>query len=378
MHYFDHNATTVPAPEVIDAVADCLRQTWGNPSSTHAAGQAARRLLAESRSAVAQLLGAQPVELVFTSGATESNLSVLAGVVARSSEPPTVVLSAIEHAAFMGAAQRLADAGRLRLRLLPVGASGQVDLEAAQRLIRPGVALMSVMAANNETGVLQPLAEVGALARAAGAVFHVDATQWVGKLPFDFAALRADLASVSAHKLKGPKGVGALLLRRGLDWPALLPGRQERGRRGGTENLPGIAGFAAAARLVQARLPVDAAHMAGLRAQLETTLARQLPVRIFGADAPRLPNTSNLCIATLPADLVLNRLQRHGLQAASGAACSAGADRPSPVLLAMGVDEASARGAIRISLGRDTRAAQVQQLTDVLCSELRGVLTQAA
>jgi cysteine desulfurase len=216
------------------------------------------------------------------------------------------------------------------------------------------------MAANNETGVLQPITEIRDLAKSAGAHLHVDATQIAGKLPFDFNALGIDLASVSAHKLHGPKGVGALLLRKGLEWPALLPGSQERGRRGGTENLPGIVGFGAAAKLAAARMLADVPTIQALRGALEQQLLDALPVRIFGGGAARLPNTTYLRIGTLDADLVLNRLERADVVAASGSACAAGGHEPSHVLLAMGVDADEARCALRLSLGRESTVADIE------------------
>lgn len=384
--YLDHNASTAPDPAVIAAMHECLLRDWANPSSKHAPGQAARRRLSEARTAVASLVGAQPNEVVFTSGATEANCSVLHGLVAvasasasaSASQPPRVLLSAIEHAAFQRAAQALAAQGRIALQYLPVGRDGRVVVDAVRAMLSDGAELVSLMAANNETGALQPYAEVAALARDAGARMHVDATQWIGKLPFDFSASGADFVSVSAHKLYGPKGVGALLLRKGLTWPPLFAGSQERGRRGGTENLPGIVGFGVAARLAAARLHDDAQHLQVLRDRLEAGLCRSLPVEVFAGTSPRLPNTSFLRIAALDADLVLSRLAQRGFHAASGAACSAGGHEASPVLRAMGVVDAQARAALRISLGRDTTLAAIERLLVELPPLLRAALAEAA
>ncbi|MEW6168756.1 MAG: cysteine desulfurase family protein [Pseudomonadota bacterium] len=379
MIYLDNNATTRPAPEVIDAMAACLARDWGNPSSSHAVGQDAKRVLGEARSAVAALLGAHPVEVVFTSGATEANQWVLEGAsAALDGKPPLLLLSAIEHSAQLKAARRLAQNGRARLELMPVDRDGRVDLAAAARLIAPGVRLVSLMAANNETGVVQPVAEVAALAKAAGALFHIDATQAIGKLPFDFAHCGADLVSLSAHKVHGPKGIGALLVRKGLVWPALLSGSQERARRGGTENLPGIAGFGAAARLAAARLRADGEHLSLLRGRLEQGLQARLPVRVFGAGAARLPNTLSLRIGTLDADLVLARMEQAGFIAASGSACSAGGNEPSHVLTAMGIPPEEARGAIRLSLSRDNTIAEIDALLERLPGLLAAPLAEAA
>lgn len=379
MIYLDNNASTQPAPEVLAAMADCQQTHWANASAKHAAGQAASRLLEQSRAQVAQLLNVKPRQVVFTSGATEANVQVLQGLAPREPDapPPLMLMSAIEHAAFLKAAQLREAQGLLRLQLLPVDAQGRLALDAAQALIRPGVQLVSVMAANNETGVLQPIAELATLCRDAGALLHVDATQMAGRLPFDFTASGADLASLSAHKLHGPKGIGALLLREQLAWPALLPGSQERGRRGGTANLPAIVGFGVAAQRAQRQLGEDAARQARLRDAFEAQLAVRLPIRVFGAGAPRLPNTSCLRIGALHADAVLSRVERAGLIAASGAACSSGAQQSSHVLRAMNVPESEAQGALRFSLSRDTRAEDIAAALQIL-GEALAPLAQAA
>lgn len=376
--YFDNNATTRPAPQVVEEMLSCLTQGWGNPSSMHAHGQVAKRAVADARAEVAKLLGAQPVEVVFTAGATEANQTVLEGAAVRAGEPPLLLLSAIEHSAQLKAARRLAERGRVRVELLPVDGNGRLALDAAARMIRSGAALVSVMAANNETGVVQPVAEVAALAKAVGSHFHVDATQVAGKLPFDFAHCGADLVSVSAHKLHGPKGIGALLVRKGVIWPPLFCGSQERGRRGGTENLPGIVGFGVAARLAAERLNGDMLHMGRLRARLERGLAERLPVRVFGSGGARLPNTSSLRIGRLDADLVLNRMEQAGFLAASGSACSAGGSEPSHVLLAMGVEAVEARCALRFSLSRDNTEAEIDGLLECLPAQLAPQLAEAA
>ncbi|SEQ76235.1 cysteine desulfurase [Solimonas aquatica] len=379
MIYLDNNASTRPAPEVLAAMTQCQQNHWANPAARHAAGQAASRLLEQARAQLAQLLNGKPRQVVFTSGATEANVQVLHGLTPRDAggEPPLLLMSGIEHAAFLKAAQLREAQGLLRLQLLPVDAQGRVSLDAAQALIRPGVQLVSVMAANNETGVLQPIAEIAALCRAAGALLHVDATQIVGRLPFDFTGSGADLASLSAHKLHGPKGIGALLLRENLAWPALLPGAQERGRRGGTANLPAIVGFGVAAQLAGQNLSEAALRQAHLRDAFEAQLAARLPLRVFGADVPRLPNTSCLRIGALHADAVLGRLERGGLIAASGAACSSGGQQASHVLRAMNVAEAEAQGALRFSLSRDTSAEDIAAALQIM-GEALAPLAQAA
>jgi len=368
MIYLDHNATTPPLPEVIEAVTDCLRSGWGNPSSKHGFGQQARSALAQARAEVAALAGAQPVEVVFTSGATEANHHALSGALARSGAAPRVLLSATEHSGFMKAAMRLREVG-IAVELLPVDGEGRLQPDALATALAEPAALLSVMAANNETGVLQPVADIAAQARAAGVPFHVDATQMAGKLPLDFAGWGADLLSMSAHKFGGPKGCGALIVRKGLNWPPLLSGQQERGRRGGTENMPGIAGFAVAARAARATMQPDGLRLGALRDTLEAALRETLPgLTVFGAAAPRLPNTLMLAITGLSADRVLDCLERQGIFASSGAACSSGGTEASHVLRAMGVPAADALGAVRLSLGRGNDAEQIARVVQTLSS----------
>ncbi|WP_018412890.1 cysteine desulfurase family protein [Methyloversatilis thermotolerans] len=374
MIYLDYNATTEPLPEVVNAIVACMRQLWANPSSKHPAGQEAKRALAAARADVAALIGAQPAEIIFTSGATEANHHVLHGALARASVPARVLLSAIEHSGFLKAAQKLRDQG-VEVELVPVTPLGVVDLDALRVALATPAALVSVMAANNETGVLQPVGEVVSAARAAGVPVHIDATQQVGRMPVDFAGWGVDLMSLSAHKFGGPKGCGVLVQRKGLDWPALMPGQQERGRRGGTENMPGILGCAAAARQAQASLKSEALRLGALRDALEDALLETVSgLTVFGRGVPRLPNTLFFAIEGFSADRVLSRLEREGLNAASGAACSSGGNAPSHVLLAMGVPEGLARGAVRISLGRGTDAEHLSHVVHVL----RSLQTEAA
>lgn len=361
--YLDHNATTRPCAEAIEEMMDSLRTVWANPSSTHAPGQAARRALADARARVAGFLGCQGSELVFTSGATEANHMAVLGALelGRARGRTRLVLSAVEHPGLLALAARLKSQGQ-PVDLIPVDAQGRLDLDAARTLIRDDVALVSVMGANNETGVLMPIDELAALAHAAGSLLHVDATQWVGKTAARFDAGGADLWSASAHKLHGPKGIGALLVRRGLVWPALLCGRQERQRRGGTENMPGILGFAAAAERAGLTLTADLARMRSLQARLETALRAALPaVHVYGAAAARLPNTSCLRFGALDAEQVLGKLERTGVVASSGAACTASGTQPSHVLLAMGETPLHAKASVRLSLGRETRADEIER-----------------
>lgn len=369
MIYLDHNATTPPAPAVLAAVVETLSGCWANSSSQHGPGQQARRVLAAARATVARVLGCKPAEVVFTSGATEANHLAVRGLLAAAPVGRRRVLfSRVEHAGHLKLARALAESG-VPVDLLPVHADGTLDLAAAAALMGPDVALVSLMAANNETGVLMPVTEVAALAHAAGAALHVDATQFIGKLPFDFAGCGADAVSFSAHKLQGPKGCGALLLRQGTALQPQTLGSQERGRRGGTENLPAIAGLAAALdALGDAHAQAaEAQRQAALRDTLEQGLLRALPAtHVWSRGVPRLPGTSYLRFGALPAELVLQRLERLGVAASSGAACSSGGSEPSHVLTAMGVPAEEALCAVRLSLGRGSTESEIRALLDSL------------
>lgn len=354
--YLDCNATAPLLPEARAEMLDVMAHAWANPSSTHAPGQAARRVLVDARVRIAAFVGAQASELVFTSGATEANHAAVLGALAaaRGSARRRLLVSAVEHPGLLALADHLAAHGT-PVQRLPVDRDGCIDLDAAAALIGPDVALLSTMAANNETGVQQPVAELAALAAAHGVPLHVDATQALARARLDFGASGAQFMSLSAHKVGGPKGVGALLIRKGAAFEPLIRGRQERQRRGGTENLPGIAGFAAALQACAASADADLAALRARRDRLEQGLVQGLPgVAVHGAAADRLPNTSCLSFGALTAEEVLSRLERAGVIASSGAACSAGGTQPSHVLLAMGLDADAARRGVRFSLGRDT------------------------
>ena len=366
MIYLDHNATTPPAPAVIAAMLPVLSGVWANTSSQHGPGQDAKRALGAARATVARVLGCKPVEVIFTSGATEANHLAVRGLLAAA--PPgrnRVVSSSVEHAGHLRLARALADAG-VPVDFIPVRSNGTLDMAAAAALIKPDVALVSLMAANNETGVLMPMTEVAALTHAAGAVLHVDATQFIGKQPFNFSTCGADAVSLSAHKFQGPKGVGALLLRQGVTLVPQTLGSQERGRRGGTENLVGIVGMAAALDLL-GDVATQAIRLATLRDVLETGLKQALPeTHVWCQTVPRLPGTSYLRFGQLSVDVVLQRLDRLGVAASSGAACSSGGSEPSHVLTAMGVPAEEALAAVRFSLGATSTLADVNHLLQAL------------
>jgi cysteine desulfurase len=378
--YLDWNATAPVWPEAVAEMLDTLQHAWANPSSTHGPGQAARSVLADARLRVAAFLGATPAELVFTSGATEANHLALLGALAaaRGGTRKRLVMSAVEHPGLLALAMRLRAEGT-PVDLIPVDAQGRLDLAAAQALIGSDVALLSVMAANNETGVLMPLPQLAALAQARGVPLHVDATQVLGKQPLHFAASGAAFMSVSAHKIGGPKGVGGLLVRKGQALVPLIAGRQERQRRGGTENVAGIAGFAAACVRTAAGLTEEPARLLALRQRLEQGLLRALPAtRVIGHAAERLPNTVCLRFGELDAEPVLARLERAGVVASSGSACSAGGTQPSHVLLAMGLSDRQARGGVRFSLGRSTTAQQVDIAIGAATSAIGPLLAEAS
>ncbi len=366
MIYLDHNATTPPAPAVLAAMLPVLSSLWANTSSQHGPGQEAKRALGAARTTVAQVLGCKPIEVIFTSGATEANHMAVRGLLAAAGPGRRrVVFSSVEHAGHLRLARALANAG-VQVDLIPVLSDGTLDLPAATALIGPDVALVSLMAANNETGVLMPVAEVAALTHAAGAPLHVDATQFIGKQPFAFSTWGADAVSLSAHKLQGPKGVGALLLRQGLPFAPQTLGSQERGRRGGTENLAGIVGLAAALALL-GDVAMEAERVAKLRDALEIGLTRALPdTHVWCQNVARLPGTSYLRFGQLSVDVVLQRLERLGVAASSGAACSSGGSEPSHVLTAMGVPAMEALAAIRLSLGRTSTLEDVTYLLNAL------------
>lgn len=376
MIYLDHNATTPPAPEVIAAMLPVLSSLWANASSQHGPGQQAKRALGAARGTVARVLGCKPVEVIFTSGATEANHMAVRGLLAAAGpERRRVLFGSIEHAGHLRLARALAQSG-VQVDYLPVLADGTLDLPAASALIGPDVALVSLMAANNETGVLMPVAQVAALAQAAGARLHVDATQFIGKLPFQFSTCGADAVSFSGHKLSGPKGVGALLLRQGTPFTPQTLGSQERGRRGGTENLPAIVGLAAALDGL-GDVSLEAARVARLRDALEAGLAHALPATfVWCQSVARLPGTSYLRFGRLSVDVVLQRLERLGVAASSGAACSSGGSEPSHVLIAMGVPPDDALAAVRLSLGRTTTAEDIASLLALLPSLLAPLLEE--
>jgi tRNA (5-methylaminomethyl-2-thiouridylate)-methyltransferase len=360
MIYLDHNATTPLAPEVLEAMTAALRDLGGNPSSTHAAGRAAREAVEAARAEVAALIGATPEEIVFTSGGTEANDLAIRGTLrARGQSRQSrwhAVSTPIEHPSVLGS---LADS-QIDVAWLPVGPQGELDPEALRPLLRPETALVSVALANHELGNVADVAVFAAIARAAGAAMHTDAVQAAGKIPIDVAALGIDALSLSAHKLHGPKGVGALFVRRASRFePVLRGGHQERERRAGTENVAGIVGFGVAARLARLALADDAARVARLRDRLAERLLAIPGARRNGDPARALPGTLNVELADAPGQLVAAALDLDGICVSTGTACSSASLQPSPVLLALGRSREAAAAALRFGLGRGTTEADV-------------------
>jgi cysteine desulfurase len=367
--YFDHNATTPVAPAVVELMTSVLREEFGNASSIHRFGQRAKGILDDARSEVADLIRAEASEVVFTSGGTESDNFAIRGV-AEALEPTGrrhLVASAIEHEAVLNTFKALSRRG-WTTALLPVDASGIVSPAALEAALTDKTALVSVMHANNEIGTIQPIAELAAIAHARGAVFHTDAVQSVAKIPVDVRALGADLLSLSAHKFNGPKGAGALWIKRGTRVQAILTGgKHERNRRAGTENVPAIAGLGAAARLGAAKMAPEGQRLAGLRDRLEQEVLARIPgTAVNGDRSARVPNTTNISFEGVEAESLLIALDLEGIAVSTGSACSSGTLEPSHVLKAMRLPPARTQGALRFSLGRTNTVAEIERLLDVL------------
>jgi cysteine desulfurase len=360
--YLDHNATTPVRSEVVEAMEACLSGPPGNPSSLHRFGRAARELREEARHRVALAARCEPGSVVFTSGGTEADNLALRGVAGS-----RLVSVATEHEAVLETLRDLRREGA-EVTVLPVEESGAVRLERIAETVRPGVDLVSVMAANNETGVLQPVGAIGALCRERGVLFHTDAVQCFGKSPFSFRDLPVDLASISGHKIGGPKGVGALLVRDRLKLrPLVSGGGQERALRPGTENLPGIVGFGKAAELAVGELDAVGKRVERLRDRLEAGIRDAFPgCRINGEEAERLPNTTNVTLPGLDGEAMLVALDLEGIAVSTGAACNAGASEPSHVLLAMGRTREEAQSSLRFSLGPGTTPSEIEEVIRVL------------
>ena len=367
--YLDHNATTPLDPTVADRVAQAMRDVWGNASSVHHFGQQAKGALDIARGAVAGLIGGDASEIVFTAGGTESDNLAIRGA-AEALEPSGrrhLVTGAIEHEAVLNTMKALARRG-WRVTIVPVDASGIVSIDRMREAITDDTALVSVMHANNEIGTIQPIAEIAAAAHERGALFHTDAVQSAGKIPIDVRALGVDMLTIAGHKLYGPKGTGALWMRRGVRLVSpITGGKQERSRRAGTENVPALVGLGVAAELAQQKMAVEAPRLSALRDRLEAgVLSKVSNTERNGAAAPRVPNTTNISIDRVEAESLLIGLDLAGIAVSSGSACSSGSLEPSHVLKAMGLPHPRTLGSIRFSLGTANTQADVDRVIEAL------------
>ena len=366
--YFDHNATTPVDPCVLDAMLPHFREAYGNASSLHGFGQIARQGVETARRQVANQLECEPRDLVFTSGGTEADNLAIFGIVRESRDGARhVITSQIEHPAVLNACQQLEREG-VDVTYIPVGLDGVVSPDDVRAAIRPSTVLVSVMHASNEVGTLQPVAEIGRVAKEAGVLFHVDGVQSFGKVSTPVGELGVDLFSLSAHKIYGPKGVGALYVRRGLQLTKVqYGGKHERDRRPGTENVPGITGLGTAAELAGNRWQSDGSRIEALRDRLESGILERIPdSHVHCAAAPRLPNTASVRFDGAESEPMLISLDLHGFAVSSGSACSSGSSEPSHVLSAIGLSRSQAKSTLRFSLGRTSSEDDVDRLLEAL------------
>ncbi len=367
--YFDYNATTPLDPQVRAAMLPFLDDVWGNPSSMHHVGQRARSLLDDFRDRTARFLGSKPSEIIFTSGGTESNNLAIFGA-ARLLKPKGrhLITSAIEHHAVLNCFEYLAKKEGFELTILPVDADGRVSADSLRQALRPDTILVSVMAANNEIGTLQPVAELGAICRERGVLFHTDAAQWFGKEPFtDIHQFNADLVSICAHKFHGPKGAGALFIRSPLlPDPIIFGGGHENERRAGTENLPAVAGLVTALENFVKTPVFPHARMSAMTTRLSDCIKSIHGARLVGSSTQRLANTVSFVVDGTDSFALLAGLDVDGICASAGAACSAGSLEPSHVVSALGLNRDLARALVRFSLGRETTEADVDYVINLL------------
>jgi cysteine desulfurase len=380
--YLDNNATTRAAPAVVDAMLPFFSEQFGNASSSHAFGSEVAGAIRQARRSLQALVGAAfDHEIVFTSGGTESNNTAVLSALATQEGRNEIVTTAVEHPAILTLVEQLAQSG-IKTHLIPVDSLGRLDIEAFRHALGPRTAIASVMWANNETGTIFPVAFLAKMARAVGALFHTDAVQAVGKVTIDLKDSDIDMLSLSGHKLHGPKGVGALYLRKGTRFrPLISGGPQERRRRGGTENVPGIVGLGKAAELTAAALEQERGRVGALRDRLEQGVLRLGRCVALGDIRNRLPNTTNIAFAHLDGEAIVHRLNRAGVAVSLGSACSSGSMEPSHVLRAMNVPAECLRGAVRFSLSRETTPEEidrtVRELSDII-ADLRAMSQEQA
>lgn len=367
MIYLDNNATTAVAPEVLEEMLPFLKEQYANPSGMYTFAAQVGRRVGEARERVAALLGAHPEEIIFTSCGTESDNTAIRAALWSNPERPGMVTTRVEHPAVKNLCEHLEHAGH-PMTFLPVDGSGRLDLGQVRAAMTRSVAVASVMWANNETGTIFPVAEVGALAREMGVAFHTDAVQVVGKVPIDLAGMPIDMLSLSGHKLHAPKGVGALYVRKGTKFaPFLIGGHQERGRRGGTENVPAIVALGKACELAADSIARERSRVKQLRDRLERGLLDRVPnSRVNGDAENRLPNTTSIAFEFVEGEAILLMLNEEGICASSGSACTSGSLEPSHVLRAMGVPFTAAHGSVRFSLSIYNTEADVDRVIAVL------------
>ncbi|MEI8120928.1 MAG: cysteine desulfurase NifS [bacterium] len=375
--YLDNNATSSVAPEVIEVMLPYFRDQWGNPSSMHFFGGQVKKPLDKAREQVAALIHADPSEIIFTSCGTESDNAAIRGGAEAAGPKFNVVTTRVEHPAVLGPCRYLGERGR-RLHEIGVDSSGQLDLVQLGEALRDGPALVSIMWANNETGVIFPIDEIARMVKAAGGVFHTDAVQAVGKLPIDVRNIPVDMLSISGHKLHAPKGIGVLFVRRGTRLqPFMLGGHQEDNRRAGTENVPYIVGLGRAAELAREAMATEMTQVATLRNRLEAGLLATCPDTCVNGDrVNRLPNTANISFEYIEGESILYMMSDVGIAASSGSACTSGSLEPSHVLRAMGVPFTAVHGSVRFSLSRYTTRDEIDYTLDRLppiISRLRSI-----
>ncbi|MDK2927176.1 MAG: cysteine desulfurase [Bacillota bacterium] len=366
--YMDHAATTAVHPEVLEEMLPYLKGEFGNPSAIYSWGREAKAAIEKARERLAHLLGTEPAEIVFTSGGTESDNFALRGVAAANRDKGNhIITTKIEHHAILHTAEQLEKEG-FRVTYLPVDQDGLVRREDLERALTPDTILVSIMFANNEVGTIEPIAELARIVKEKGVIFHTDAVQAVGNVPINVKELGVDLLSLSGHKIYGPKGIGALYIRRGTRIkPLLLGGAQERKWRSGTENVPGIVGLGKAAELAEKELPERSAHLRELRDLLiDGVLAKIDHVRLNGHRTRRLPGNANFCFEYVEGESLLLNLDLAGIAASSGSACTSGSLEPSHVLMALGIPPEVAHGSLRLTLGRENTREDVERVLSVL------------
>lgn len=366
--YFDHNATTPVLEEVFEAMVPFLKDQWGNPSSIHWAGRGTRKAVEDAREAVSALLGCAPLELIFTSSGTEGDNHAIKGLAwAQKSKGNHIITTKVEHPAVLSTCKQLQKEG-FEVTYLDVDKDGLIDLDALKAAITPKTILISVMYANNETGVIFPIKEIGQIAKERGVAFHTDAVQAAGKIKIDVAELNVDLLTISGHKLYAPKGVGALFIKRGTRLvPIIHGGHQERNRRGGTENVAGIIAMGKAAEIAKRDMEKETEHLKALKERLEKGMAERVPhIKVNGHADRRLPNTSNISFEFVEGESLLLNLDMKGIAASSGSACTSGSLEPSHVLVSMGLSHELSHGSVRFSLGKSNTTEEVDYLLEIM------------